>query len=115
MKKILIGLILSLFTISASADDHFEFWPGKAPVVCGTQEQIMEFSTFQGFTPFAVSYGRVGGEPEGEIAFIVTHWLKEDAPAQMVTMSNPEATESCIMYTSFDTKFNPNFGKGLSL
>ena len=115
MKKILIGLILSLFTISANADDHFEFWPATAPLICGTVEQINEFTEGKGFKPFAISYGRVGGKPEGEIAFIVTHWLSEESPAQSVTMSNPEGTESCILYTSFDTVFNPNFGKGLEL
>lgn len=118
MYKVL-ALVLFLFlplSVNASADNHFKFWQGQAPMICGTVEQITEFSVDKGYIPFAMSYGRIGGESDGDVAFVVTHWLNEKDPeSQMVTMSNPEATESCILFTSFDTFFNPNFNNGTDL
>ena len=122
--KIITGLIMgmlstiavALFSVSATADDHYKFYQSAAPIICGDTKTVMEYGAEQGWTPFSVSFGKVGGKQENDIAFVVTHWLKQGTTEQMVTMQAPDGTEACILYISFDTTINPNFdGKGLNL
>jgi len=122
--KIITGLIMgmlstvavALFSVSATADDHYSFYQSAAPIICGDTKTVMEFGAEKGWTPFSVSFGKVGGKEENDIAFVVTHWLKQGTTHQMVTMQAPDGSEACILYISFDTTINPNFdGKGLNL
>ncbi len=105
----LSGIAVALFSVSASATDHYQFWQSQAPIICGESKQVYEYSVDNGWTPFSVSYGKVNGKPEGETAFVVTHWLKKGTTEQMVTMQAPNGSESCIVYMSFDTIINPSF------
>ena len=107
---------VALFSVSATADDHYSFYQSAAPIICGDTKTVMEFGAEKGWTPFSVSFGKVNGKEDGDIAFVVTHWLKQGTTEQMVTMQAPDGSEACILYISFDTTINPNFdGKGLNL
>jgi|TARA_B110000977_G_scaffold48111_1_gene65338 hypothetical protein len=124
MKKIISGIIMgmfstiavALFSVSATADDHYEFWPSAAPIICGQTKPMLEFVAEAGMQPLTVSFGKVDGKEDGEIAFVVTMWMKPSTTQQMVTISKPDGTEVCILYKSFNTTVNPNFsGKGINL
>jgi hypothetical protein len=122
--KIIKGLIMgmlstlavTLFSVSANATDHYNLFQSHAPILCGETKEVMEFGSEQGWTPFSVSFGKVGGKQENDIAFVVTHWLKKGTTEQMVTMQAPDGSEACILYISFDTTINPNFNlRGMDL
>jgi len=124
MKKIISGIIMgmfstiavALFSVSATADDHYEFWPSAAPIICGQTKPMLEFIAEDGMVPFTVSFGKVNGKEDGDIAFVVTMWIKPTTTEQMVTIGKPDGTETCILYKSFDTTINPSFNlKGLDL
>ena len=124
MKKIISGIIMgmfstiamAMFSVSATADEHYEFWPSAAPIVCGQTKPMLEYIAEDGMVPFTVSFGKVDGTKDSPIAFVVTMWVKPNDTEQMVTISKLDGTETCILYKSFDTTINPQFdGKGLNL
>lgn len=125
MNKIISGIIMgmlstiaiTLFSVTtAVADDHYNFFRSHAPIICGDTKTVMEYGSEQGWTPFSVSFGKTNGKEDGDIAFVVTHWLKQGTTEQMVTMQAPDGSEACILYISFDTTINPSFNlKGLDL
>jgi|TARA_B100001093_G_scaffold223436_1_gene214070 hypothetical protein len=124
MNKIISGIIMgmfstiavALFSVSATADDHYEFWPSAAPIICGQTKPMLEYIAEDGMVPFTISFGKVDGLIENPIAFVVTMWVKPQSTEQMVTIQKPDGTETCILYKSYDTTINPQFdGKGLNL
>jgi len=124
MNKIISGIIMgmfstiavALFSVSATADDHYEFWPSAAPIICGQTKPMLEYIANDGMVPFTISFGKVDGLIENPIAFVVTMWVKPQSTEQMVTIQKPDGTETCILYKSYDTTINPQFdGKGLNL
>ena len=126
MNKIISGIIMgmfstiamALFSVSATADEHKSqgFWPSAAPIVCGLTKPMLEYIAEDGMVPFTVSFGKVNGDEDEAIAFVVTMWVKPTTTEQMVTIQKPDGTETCILYKSFDTTINPQFdGKGLNL
>ena len=120
IKGIIMGMLstlaVALFSVSATADDHYSFYQSAAPIICGDTKVVMEYGSEQGWIPFSVSFGKVNGKEDGATAFVVTHWLKKGTTQQMVTMQAPDGSEACILYISFDTTINPNFNlKGLDL
>ncbi len=124
MKKIISGIIMgmfstiamAMFSVSATADEHYEFWPSAAPIVCGQTKPMLEYIAEDGMVPFTVSFGKVDGTKDSPIAFVVTMWVKPNDTEQMVTIAKLDGTETCILYKSFDTTINPQFdGKGLNL
>jgi len=109
-------IAVALFSVSATADDHYEFWPSAAPIICGQTKPMLEFVAEAGMQPLTVSFGKEDGKEDGEIAFVVTMWMKPSTTQQMVTIRKPDGTEVCILYKSFNTTVNPNFsGKGINL
>ena len=109
-------IAVALFSVSATADDHYEFWPSAAPIICGQTKPMLEFVAEAGMLPLTVSFGKVDGKEDGEIAFVVTMWMKPSTTQQMVTIGKPDGTEMCILYKSFDTTVNTDFnGKGINL
>ena len=124
MKRIISGILMgmfstiavALFSVSATADDHYEFWPSAAPIICGQTKPMLEYIAEDGMVPFTISFGKVDGLIENPIAFVVTMWVKPQSTEQMVTIQKPDGTETCILYKSYDTTINPQFdGKGLNL
>ena len=120
IKGIIMGMLSTvagaLFSVTATADDHYSFYQSHAPIICGDTKIVMEYGAEKGWTPFSVSFGKVNGKEDGDIAFVVTHWLKQGTTQQMVTMQAPDGSEACILYISFDTTINPSFNlKGLDL
>jgi len=109
-------IAVALFSVSATADDHYEFWPSAAPIICGQTKPMLEYIAEDGMVPFTISFGKVDGLIENPIAFVVTMWVKPQSTEQMVTIQKPDGTETCILYKSYDTTINPQFdGKGLNL
>lgn len=107
---------VALFSVTATADEHYNFFRSHAPIICGDTKTVMEYGSEKGWTPFSVSFGKTNGKEDGDIAFVVTHWLKQGTTQQMVTMQAPDGSEACILYISFDTTINPSFNlKGLDL
>ena len=53
---------VALFSVSATADDHYKFYQSAAPIICGDTKTVMEYGAEQGWTPFSVSFGKVGGK-----------------------------------------------------
>ena len=124
MKRIISGILMgmfstiavALFSVSATANDHYEFWPSAAPIICGQTKPMLEYIAEDGMVPFTISFGKVDGLIENPIAFVVTMWVKPQSTEQMVTIQKPDGTETCILYKSYDTTINPQFdGKGLNL
>ena len=124
MKRIISGILMgmfstiavALFSVSATADDHYEFWPSAAPIICGQTKPMLEYIANDGMVPFTVSFGKLDGIEDNPIAFVVTMWVKPQTTQQMVTIGKPDGTETCILYKSFDTTINPEFdGKSFNL
>jgi len=114
---ILVFVISSCtFSFKTQAEETYEFYGSHAPIICGSSKEVLKFAEKEEWTPFTISFGKVGGDENGEIAFIVTTWLKQGTTQQMVTMQAPNGIESCILYISFDATVNPDLlPKGLNL
>ena len=114
---ILVFVISSCtFSFKTQAEENYEFYGSHAPIICGTSKEVLKFAEKEEWIPFTISFGKAGGDENGEIAFIVTTWIKQGTTQQMVTMQAPNGTESCILYISFDATVNPDLlPKGLNL
>jgi hypothetical protein len=56
-----------------------------------------------------MSYGRNGGQPDGDIVYIITFWVSIESNQQMASVQVPNGEYSCVLYRTFDTKMNLNF------
>jgi len=115
MRKIITVIIMAMFSTIAFADEHTKFWSAQAPIICGKTIDVHEFIAEEGMTPLTISFGKVGAKSDGEIAFIITLWIKQDTTEQITTMQTTDGSETCILYKSFDTIINPNFDGGSDL
>lgn len=118
MKKLILGLILTLFSLSATADHKEEgttygFYWNYVPAVCGVWDEIKRFADDNHFVEFSASVGRKDGQPDGQIQYMVIHWINFTKDESMATVSVPGGNETCIIYRTFDVKVNQDLvGRG---
>ena len=115
MKKLILTIIISLFSfVSVNAEeDRLESLPGvwweNVPSVCVPNDTLKEFADRKDFQPLSMSYGRNGGQPDGDIVYIITFWVSIESNQQMASVQVPNGEYSCVLYRTFDTKMNLNF------
>ena len=115
MKKLILIIIISLFSfVSVNAEeDRLENLPGvwweNVPSVCVPNDTLKEFADRKDFQPLSMSYGRNGGQPDGDIVYIITFWVSIESNQQMASVQVPNGEYSCVLYRTFDTKMNLNF------
>tara|TARA_R100001079_G_scaffold35145_1_gene17970 strand:+ start:453 stop:824 length:372 start_codon:yes stop_codon:yes gene_type:complete len=115
MKKLILTIIISLFSfVSVNAEeDRLESLPGvwweSVPSVCVPNDTLKEFADRKDFQPLSMSYGRNGGQPDGDIVYIITFWVSIESNQQMASVQVPNGEYSCVLYRTFDTKMNLNF------
>ena len=129
MKKLLSSIFGLLFFMSVAMaeqtpSDTIEplqpeteqklYWMSM-PVICGTQENVEEYLKEFNFIMANMSTGRAGAKEDGEIVYYVTYWISEDFKQSIAVVTNMGATESCMMYKSFDLQWTdpPKLGKDL--
>ena len=116
MRKLILTIILSLFTAFAVAEekeDRLENLPGiwweNVPTVCVPNTTLLEFTERKGFQPLNRSFGRNNGKPDGQIVYIITYWLNIKDNQVMSSVMVPNANYSCVLYRTFDLEMNPDF------
>ncbi len=72
------------------------------PVICGTTEAVNIYVTLNDFVLQSFSFGKENGDPEGDVAFLVSYFIKKDGSEAMSIITSPSGDESCIMYRSFN-------------
>ena len=105
MNKIILGLLFSLFLLSANAD-HEDFtgevYIEQLPSLCGTPESIQKYIDHMKFKPFHLSLGREAMTKEGQPVFMVTYMVNEDSTESIAVLDIPNGLQRCIMFHTFD-------------
>ena len=114
MKKLIIASILMLFSFVAISNEELPtLYQGAVPTLCGDSEEIKKVAEDRKMFIFSTSLGRAGADQNGDIAYVVTHWVESQGSSQMFTITTVDGKESCILMISFDTLVNPNLGSGI--
>ena len=107
MKRIILLLFFISLTSLVRAEGgltdkllKYNFHWNQMPMLCGTMQDVTAFVTDNGFTIDNMSVGREGATPKGNAAYVVSVYIKGDTTLTVIT--NMTATESCIVYQSFD-------------
>ena len=116
MKKLILTIILCLFTAIAVAEekeDRIENLPGvwweKVPAVCVENSTLYEYAERNELQALNRSFGRTGGKPDGEVVYVVTYWVNIYNDMSMASVQVPGANYSCVLYRTFDLELNPYF------
>jgi len=105
MKKIIIGLFLSIFSFNVyadHADDYGDYYFQQIPALCSTSEKIENYLKHYNFKPVSISLGREGMVEGGQPVFMITYYITADGTQSAVTIDVPSGIERCIMYHTFD-------------
>jgi hypothetical protein len=105
MNKIIIGLLLSLFVLSANADHEKtvgELYQLELPALCGTPQGIQTYIDHYNLKPFHLSLGRTGMVEDGEPVYMLTYMINEEIGHSMAVLDIPSALERCILFHTFD-------------
>ena len=105
MKKIIIGFIISLFALSASADHEQKFkdyFFSQVPALCGSPDDIDVYVNHFNFKPYHISLGREGMVKDGQPVYMITYYINEEGNESMVTIDVPSGREKCILFHTFD-------------
>ena len=112
MKTLIITLFLLLtsyaFAEDKTAEDKskYNFWWEQIPAVCSQTIEIERWAKDKEFSPISVSYGREGGDPKGQIVYIVIYWLNPNNEAFASVQTPIKPDESCIVFRTFDLTLN---------
>ena len=116
MKKLILTIILCLFTAIAVAEekeDRIENLPGiwweKVPAVCVENSTLYDYAERNELQALNRSFGRTGGKPDGEVVYVVTYWVNVYNNMSMASVQVPGAQYSCVLYRTFDLEINPYF------
>ena len=100
-----IAILFLFFSTFAKADEHgYDFRWQHIPVICGDTPEIVKYLEDNGFDLKYVSIGREGSRPDGDPAYWVAFYMKEDSTESISTAMSPSGNETCILYRSFDIK-----------
>ena len=114
MKKIVISILLLFSFVAHANEDLPTLYSGTFPALCGETEEVKKVAKDKEMIIFSVSNGRAGANPDGELAYYITHWVQPKDGSQMFTASTVDGKDSCILFISFDTVINPNLsGNGI--
>ena len=105
MNKIIIGLLFSLFVLSANADHEKtvgELYQLELPALCGTPQGIQTYIDHYNLKPLHLSLGRTGMVEDGEPVYMLTYMINEETGHTMAVLDIPSALERCILFHTFD-------------
>ena len=105
MKKIIIGLVFSLFALSANADHENDFGNytfQQLPALCSAPEMIKNYLNHFKFKPQNISLGRERMVKDGQPVYMITYYITEDGTQTTATIDVPSGRESCILFHTFD-------------
>jgi len=98
MKKLIV--ILTLLWANVSYAEQYNLYWNQVPAVCGTPDEIKRYIDDKGFEPVHISLGRVGSTPDGEPIYMITYYETKDQV--LVTVDIPSATDSCILFHTYN-------------
>ena len=105
MKKIILTLIISLFTSIAYAEhmygkDYQYYWR-NIPAICGTPVEVNEYIIDHGFRVHSLSVGRRGADPQGDPVYMITRYVN-DNKQEIVVINVPNVDETCMLFHGYD-------------
>jgi len=100
MKKIIIGLLLLCTSVFANEELTYDLYWQQAPIVCGKPPEIQRYISDEDFKPVHLSLGRTSSLPDGEPVYLIAYYENDDQI--LVTVDVAGATESCILFRSFN-------------
>ena len=74
------------------------------PVVCGTTQEVQRYLDDNKFKLVSMSLGREGANPDGDMAYLVTYYIKDDETESVSAVTSPSKHETCMLYRSFDLR-----------
>jgi len=105
MKKIIISILFSLFTITASAQHEIlegDVYYQDMPTLCSTPEKVQAYIDHMGMKPYHISLGREGMKPDGTPVFMITYFVNEETHQNAVVIDVPSGLERCLIFHTFD-------------
>ena len=116
MKKLIVVLTLLCSTVSYAEHNNdnskYGLYWNSIPAACGTPEEVQRYIEDKGLEPVHLSLGRTGSQPDGDPVYMVTYYENENNET-LVTVDIPNATETCILYHTFDKSFAKQKKKGI--
>ena len=108
---ILVIMVMALYANATNAETDwdgtkYEFRWMHVPVVCGTAEEVGRYINDNNFKLESVSIGREGAKADGNPAYWVAYYIKEDGTESISAITSPTGSETCMMYRSFDLRLN---------
>ena len=134
MKKLILSLIIGVFVALSSYAEEPETWlynkmpyaqapddrpslqdelPGvwweHIPAICVNNEVLEDYAEKKGLQLLNISFGREGGQENGQIVYVVSYWVNVHNDQSMATVMTPGSTYSCVLFRTFDLQLNPYF------
>ena len=134
MKKLILSLIIGVFVALSSYAEEPETWlynqmpyaqtPGDKPslqdelpgvwwehipAICVNNEVLEDYAEKKGLQLLNISFGREGGQENGQIVYVVSYWVNVHNDQSMATVMTPGSTYSCVLFRTFDLQLNPYF------
>ena len=139
MKKLILSLIIGVTLAFSSFADEPETWlynqmpfaqgptdipkedkpslqdelPGvwweHIPAICVDNQVLEDYAEKKDLQLLNISFGREGGQENGQIVYIVSYWVNVSNDQSMATVMTPGSTYSCVLFRTFDLKLNPYF------
>jgi len=111
MFKLLLTAIIVGLTSIANAETpnnwdetKYDFRWLHVPVVCGTTVEVQRYLDDNKFKLVSMSLGREGANPDGDMAYLVTYYIKDDETESVSAVTSPSGHETCMLYRSFDLR-----------
>ena len=139
MKKLILSLIIGVFMALSSYAEQPETWlynqmpyaqmpddkpkndrpslqdelPGvwweHIPAICIDNEVLEDYAERKDLQLLNISFGREGGQENGQIVYVVSYWVNVQNNQSMATVMTPGSTYSCVLFRTFDLQLNPYF------
>lgn len=103
---IITWLCIIASTVKVMAEEkEYDIYVTEIPIMCGTPKVIESYITDKGFIPVNISVGKQGSKSDGQIVFLITYYINETLET-IATVDTPLNAERCIIFHTFDLKFN---------
>jgi hypothetical protein len=110
MKQLFCHIIfaISLFTFGVSAientvpEDDVGYYQDEVPVLCSTNDQVMEDLKKSGYQLISLSLGRRDADPTQEAVFSVSYYVNPELNSSATVLNVPASANACILYLTFD-------------
>lgn len=110
MKQLFCHIIfaISLLTFGVSAiennvpENDVGYYEGEVPVLCSTNDRVMEDLKKNGYQLISLSLGRRDADPTQEAVFSVSYYVNSELNSTATVLNVPASTDACILYLTFD-------------